>query len=135
MANPTQRMKRTDNIRGASTAADNSYNEDAGGMKQVGPILGYLINIPASANTAVNLPDRGTTVAFYNNSASIAYAAFGIDNTLANPASFATGIPLSPNAWTVLAAGPNVFFKVSAATVGAFLLSDDTYLAFKAEQS
>lgn len=62
----------------------------------------------------------------YNNASAVAWVALSTAAIGSAPSNFATGIPLPPNAWTLLASGENSFIRTSAATVGLYLVNDDT---------
>jgi hypothetical protein len=73
----------------------------------------------------------GTVIYFYNNSGTIAWATFGLTSMPAAPSGIANGIPLMPNAWTVLSVGTNNYARTSAATVGCYTIVDTTQCTLK----
>jgi len=78
-----------------------------------------------SAGTAIG---NGISLWIYNNSGSVAFINFGKTALPAAPSSLATGIPLKPNDWTYLNTGEYNFVRTSAATVGVYMIKDDTTL-------
>lgn len=129
------RKNRTNKGTGNDTGAIQSYeaNPYSGGKKslKVGPDFckqdtnAFISGRDVSAGGNI-LP--GSILYFYNNSATVAWVAISSASIGAAPTNFATGIPLPPNAWTVLSAGENQFVYSSASTVGLYDVKDDSNL-------
>lgn len=128
------RNKVTDKVRGTHKAADISYNEQAGGMKQVGPILGLLTRLGTfSISPAPLAPPfvNGGVIAFYNPTANTAWLSTSI--TAAPPpvpsAIESSSIALKPNDYTVLAL-PDGATQVACdvATVVMYFMEDDSLI-------
>lgn len=117
------RSKASNNRYSGHDATDYSFNQYAGGLKQVGPILGYL-QVLGAANSLLKV-EAGSLIALYNNSASTAFAKVGDPTTLTAPTGGADGICLRPNEYTIISVGPNNGLIASAATVFAYLIIDD----------
>lgn len=66
----------------------------------------------------------GSIIYFYNNSGTIAWAAFGLLANPSAPTGFTNGVPLLPNQWTILSVGTNNWVRTSAATVGCYEIVD-----------
>lgn len=128
-----QRQKDSSKTRGLHKAADISYNEQAGGLKQVGPILGKLKRL-FTVDAKKDLPagaKSGSVIAFYNPTAATAWLI--LHNEAGAPPTPAAGqedsIALKPNDYTVLALGKDVNSVISdVTTVVAFLIEDDSVL-------
>lgn len=67
-----------------------------------------------------------STLWIYNNSTSVAWVALSTAVIAGAPTGYANGIPLPPNSWSQLSSGPNSFIYTSAATVGTYIMNDDT---------
>jgi len=127
----SERSKDSDKTRGMHKAQDNAYNEQAGGFKQVGPIIGLLKRLYQfdAIKTLVEPCRRGAIIAIYNPTALTAWLT--ISETVADPAAPAIGevtsIALKPNDYTILAM-PEAATKIrcSEATAIAYLVMDDS---------
>jgi len=116
---------------GSNDIASAGYNARSGGHKNL--IIGPQLKIPASgtvtaaldASAGLQFP-AGTCFAIYNNGA-LAWATMSLTLPAA-PSSLATGIPLKANDWTYLSLGSNAYIRTSAATVGVYIIEDDTTL-------
>ena len=114
---------------GAITSA--THNAYAGAQKvlQVGPDFqkqgtnAYVSGQDFSTGGSVSPWD---TLWIYNNSSSVAWIALSTATIAAAPTGFSNGIPLPPNSWSQLSTGPNSFVYTSAATVGVYVMNDDT---------
>lgn len=132
-----QKVKRTPknmaNISQGDVTA-NTYNPRAGAQKTltVGPQLmtpngaTQVIGQDMSAAAVKVLP--GTALALYNNAGAVAWVAMNkaADAALTAPTGFTNAIPLKPNDWTYLNMGENDQMRTSAATVGVYIIEDDT---------
>ena len=119
---------------GANDIASMVANARAGANKvlPVGPQL----RTPAgatqvqgfTANTAALPLPPGTSLALFNNSATVAWVTMNkaADGALVAPTGIANAIPLKPNDWTYLNMGENDQIQTSAATVGCYIIEDDT---------
>ena len=114
----------TDMRQDTSSINSLKFNKYAGGDKVLN--IGPSLNILGPLNVAVGVP-QGAALWIYNNSGTVAYAAFGGPSVVA-PSSPANGIPLPPNSYTYLSAGENTFVIASAATVFGYQVIDDTIL-------
>jgi hypothetical protein len=117
------RAKAGNNKYDGMSGIDNSFNQQGGGFKVVGPILGNP-KILGSLGTAVGV-DLGSLVAVFNNSAAVAWAAIGPNNAVAAPAGGANGIALPPYAYTTIAMFDSNYIICSAATCFGYLIKDD----------
>lgn len=89
---------------------------------QMGSATAQVSGIDASAGIQMS---PGTTMWLYNNSGTVAWATMATTAPSA-PSSIATGIPLKPNDWTQLNMGEYSFLRTSAATVGVYIVADET---------
>jgi len=128
-----QRQKPSDKVAGSHKATDMSYNEQSGGLKVVGPILGVLKRLFAISGTQalVEPCQSGAILAIYNPTATTAWLT--VSETAAAPAVPAIGeassIALRPNDYTVLAMTPaTTQIRCSEATAVCYLVVDDSYL-------
>lgn len=117
------RSKSSNNRYSGHDATDYSFNQYAGGLKVVGPIVGYL-QVLGAANTLKRV-ETGSVIALYNNSGTAAFVKIGDPATLTAPTGGADGICLKPNDYTIISVGPNQGLIASAATVFAYLVVDD----------
>ncbi len=129
-----QRNKDTDKVRGTHKAADMSYNEQSGGSKVVGPILGLLTRLSTFSVSPAPLPApfvNGGVIAFYNPTAATAWLSIS-KTAIAPPAPGAaepSSIALKPNDYTILAM-PDGATQVACdvATVVIYFVEDDSYI-------
>ncbi len=116
---------------GSNDIASAGYNARSGGHKNL--IVGPQLKIPATGTVIAGLDasaglqfPAGTCFALYNNGA-LAWATMSMTNPAA-PSSIVTGIPLKANDWTYLGLGSLSWIRTSAATVGVYIIEDDTSL-------
>lgn len=124
-----ERKKAGIDTRGPQAIGEQRWNNDAGADKVL-PLNG-LFKTPylGAIGTAKEVTSgKGATVAVYNDSATTAYAATG-DSSVAAPTGPANGIAIPPFSYMYIAMGENLWVRGSAATVYAYELSDDTYIA------
>lgn len=81
-----------------------------------------LVAMDASAGLKLN---PGMSLWLYNNSGTVAWASMANSNPTA-PAGLTTGIPLKANDWTYLSLGEFSWLRTSAATVGVYIIADET---------
>jgi hypothetical protein len=128
----TERRKNSSKVRGLHKAADIAYNEQAGGLKVVGPILGKIKRLFATGITTDNpLPagvTSGAVIAFYNPNATTAWLILheGAGPTGTPSDTEATSIALKPNDYTVLALSSSVSIIKTDVNVIAYLVEDDS---------
>ncbi len=106
-----------------NTATDYAFNQKAGALKQLGPILGKVLNMGA-LNTAKDAGRQGALVAIYNNSGSTAFAKTG-NATVTAPTGGADGICLPPNEYTILALGTDTHVITNTATCFGYIIDDE----------
>lgn len=94
----------------------------------VGPELkkqpGVAIITAIDASTGISIPP-GSLLSIYNNGA-LAWVTMSQSAIGVAPSGLATGIPLKANDWTYLSMGENGYIRTSAATVGVYVISDET---------
>lgn len=140
----TQKVKRSPKntaALGSNDIASMVANARAGANKtlSVGPQLrtpaGATQVQGATANAAAVKYNPGTTLALFNNAATVAWATMNkvADGALTAPTGIANAIPLKPNDWTLLNMGENDQLQTSAATVGVYVIEDDTTFQVVAE--
>ena len=132
MSNRRTRSKPSDSVVGGTRATDMSYNEQSGGLKVVGPIVGQLTNKGAAPVAATELAvPNGAIMAFFNNSATVQFiqtAATAAE--LASAPLATTGVCLRPNDYTHVAIPDrHSFIRSSAATTIMYLVEDDSTYA------
>ena len=116
-------MKRVSNKSfDTNDAQSNSYNEPAGGFKQVniGPKLKYL-------GTAASATPIGTGKQLAIYSAALAFVTMG-NSSVASLALGSGGIPVLAGVWNYLSMGEDSHIIASAATVYIFEIVDDTFI-------
>lgn len=122
MAN--ERLKRTKpstKRSGLADSIDYSYNESAGAIKSLGPVMGKLIPLGnCFAGIAVG---SGKLIAVFNDGGNTEFIAMGITNP-AVPASPAIALP--SKSYTILATGDDTYVRGSAVHVLLYLIEDDT---------
>jgi hypothetical protein len=123
-----KRQKPTDKVIGY-TAQDLSYNDQAGAMKVLGPVMGVLTNLGAAptASTAMTF-SNGSLIALYNTDTATQFIQTS-DTAIGSAPLATTGICLPPAQYTIIAipAGHN-FIRSSSAAVIMYLIADDTIL-------
>lgn len=122
-----KRNKVKEKVVGQTVATDMSYNESAGALKHLGPILGKLL-IPGQALNAARGYDAGKLLAIYNNSASTVFYKTGPDATVTAPTGISDGAPLPPFAYTTVSLGDDRYIVSNSANAVAFEIEDDSYL-------
>lgn len=120
------REKAGNEIKGANRATDIAYNDAAGAAKVIGPLQGVL-KILGALNAGVQVPQKGATMAVFNNSAAVAFVALGAQ-TASAPSSPANGIPIPPYSYIYVCMGINQFIISNVATVFGYQVIDETYL-------
>jgi hypothetical protein len=118
------RSKASKDMYGGSVANDYAFNQQAGAIKTLGPILGNVSILGALSAAVDSTKAGGALIAVYNNSASTAFAKTGSSSVTA-PTSGADGICLPPNAYTIIALGSDTHIRCSAATCFGYLIQDD----------
>jgi hypothetical protein len=121
------RTKQGNNKYSGMDALDDSFNQQGGGFKVIGPILGNP-KILGALSAAVGV-DLGSIVAVYNNSAATAWAAIGPTSAVAVPTGGANGIALKPNDYTIIAMYNSNYIVCSAATCFGYLINDDLLMS------
>jgi hypothetical protein len=134
MSKKVKRTVKNQATLGSGDISSISFNQRSGGTKNlpVGPEL----RMPAgasqlagfTANGSAVQVNTGTIVMLFNNSASVAWVTMGKDSIASAPAGISTAIPLKPNDWTVLNMGENNRLQTSAATVGCYIIEDESSL-------
>lgn len=129
----TSRNTESRDTRGMNKAMDVAYNEQAGGLKVVGPILGlikrmFLLDIIRDVDAPMK---PGAVMAFYNPTAITAWLT--ISETAIDPAAPASAEPssiaLKPNDYTILALPQKATkLRSSDLTVVAYLMLDDSMI-------
>jgi len=124
------RQKDTEKTYGQHKATDIAFNEQSGGLKVVGPILGRLIRLTTATGAAQDLPEparSGAVIAFYNPTAAALWLT--ISTTAADPEVPAVGeansIALKPNDYTILAM-PEGTTKIRATSGAIVYLVEDS---------
>lgn len=132
MTNRRARSKPSDNLNGGTKALDMAYNEQSGGLKVVGPIVGQLTNkgaVPVAA-TGIDAPNA-SIFAFFNNGATVQFIQTAATTAELGAAPIATtGICLRPNDYTHVAIPDgHSFIRSSSAAVIMYLMVDDSTYA------
>ena len=119
-----RRNKSGASIRGQQHISENAWNEESGANKSL-PILGKLV--PMGAANTLQVIESGQTIAFFNNDTAVHFVSFGAQNPpVAAPTGCASGIPLVPKQFTVLASGEDMAFISDSALVFAYAVLDDS---------
>jgi hypothetical protein len=144
------RQSNGNNVQDPSSISALEFSKSAG-SKKVSEVGRHLLPIPyinlgsiaytTDASTAKKLPNAGTCLAVYNNSASLGSITLGSLPTTAptvlaagvTDASGNVGIPCAPNAWTYIACDVSTWVIASASTLLTFIIDDET--SIKAEVS
>ncbi len=133
MSDYKERQKEGSNAKGPNKALDNSYNEQSGGLKVVGPIVGQLTRLfVLDAVKSLAAPFKnGGVLAIYNPTANTAWLT--VSTTAADPAapsaSEASSIALKPNDYTHLAMPENATkVRCDTATAVCYLVEDDSFI-------
>lgn len=116
--------RKTSDALGSGDAVGQSYNKYAGAMKrvEVGPLLQVLGPINAKVTFKA-----GSSLWIYNNSATVGWIAlYSAQSADPTPSSLANAIACPPNSYMRVSAGLNTAIIGSAATLGAYLVVDDT---------
>jgi hypothetical protein len=125
MAANGKRHKPRDQVIGGNEAIDESYNNYAGALKQLGPIVGQLTPIGDASAAALNAT-QGALIAFYNPSGTVAYVKFGATNAVTAPTDGTNGIALVPNQYTIMPVPLGTPWFKASATAYAYLVADDS---------
>lgn len=116
--------RKTTDALGSGDAVGQSYNKYAGAMKRVE--VGPLLQILGPINAKVTFK-AGSSLWIYNNAATVGWVAlYSASASDPTPSSFANAIACAPNSYTRIAVGLNTAIIGSAATLGAYLVVDDT---------
>lgn len=134
----TKRSPKKQGVLGMADTASNTYNDRAGAVKSLS--VGPQYKIPAGqtttraldASAGIQMP-AGTSLALYNNSGTVAWVTMSSAAIGAAPSGLANGIPLIVNGWTYLNMGEHTNIRTSAATVGVYIVEDDTQLTVTPE--
>ena len=121
------------------TAASNTYNDAAGGQKNIDigpkflPISIGTGSWTTDATTARQM-QAGTSIAIYNTSATAYAVTFGQTSAVVAQAAGAVdaagnvGIPCAGSSWTYVAAGADTWLITSNAALLVFIIDDHTKL-------
>lgn len=129
MAKSNTRTLSSEKMSGISNIPANTYNDQAGAIKQLGPIVGKLIYV-GSVSTEREFDTGGKIIAFYNNSGSTLWVLTGAkasDLTALTP-SASNAIALRPNDYTHIALGTDRAVKASSANALAYIVEDDSFI-------
>lgn len=100
-----------------------AYNDPTGGLKTLN-LNGYLTVIGACGSAQQSPASK--LVAFFNNTTSVHFVAFGTTSSVAVPTGPANGIPIPPNSYMYLSTGPNNYFISDSSSVFAYAITDST---------
>lgn len=127
MTREKSRRKNSDKVRGVAKISDIVYNEQAGGNKVVGPILGQLTHLGVLDGTGAAFPQgKGAIIAFYNASGVTAFIRTDTAGGGAVP-TIADGIALKPDDYTMLTfENDQRFIRSSAADIVMYRIEDDS---------
>jgi hypothetical protein len=129
-----KRVSQNSSVMDSGAIAAAAFNAYSGADKVVmsGPDFKKIsTNNFTSGQTAnaAGIPVKvGGILWLYNNSGSVAWFVLSTDAAVGAPSSFSTGIPLAANSWFQVACGENSIVRTSAATVGVYIMNDDTTL-------
>lgn len=116
--------RKTTDALGSGDSTGHSYNKYSGGIKQVE--IGPLLQILGTLDTKKTFK-AGAQLWIYNNSATVGYVnLFVSTDATPTPSSLSNAIACAPNSYTKLAAGLNTAIIGSAATLGGYVVTDDT---------
>ena len=118
------RGKASQDAYGGSVAQDYSFNQEAGAIKSLGPILGR-VRIMGALNVAKNASKMGRLIAVYNNSAVTAFVATGTVSTLSAPTGGTDGICLRPFDYTVVVMSTDTWIISNVGTVFGYEIIDE----------
>lgn len=133
----TERKGKVENF-DPQVAASNSYNDPAGGQKnlQVGPKLLPIQTAPTtwttSATTATAV-SKGAQLAVYNNSGTLYGLRCGADNTVAAGAAGTVdangkvSIACKPNDWTYISVAKDNWIIAENAALQIYVIDDHTH--------
>ena len=127
-----ERSNQSRGTRGMHKAMDVSYNEQAGGLKVVGPVVGKLKRLFAGSSDLLEPYKPGGVVAFYNPTGATAWLTIGEAGAApaAPGAAQADSIALKPNDYTILAMPKDASaVNCDVNTVVAYLVEDDSVIA------
>lgn len=136
MSVPARKIKRSlsrQQVAGTADVLSTSFMTNAGVLKsaqQYGPefkktSVGGMSAIIATSPSTIN---PGTPIAVYNNTSSVQWLNMNRaeDGSLVAPSGLSNAIPLKPNDWTYLNMGENDTVQVSSASVGIYILTDNS---------
>ena len=123
MAKNYKRTNRTENVVGTK-ALDLAYNDRAGALKTLGPILGKVSML--GALNAAKGAEQGDLIAVYNNSGAVSFVKTGTTSAVTAPVGAADGVPVPPNSYIIIAMGEDNYIIASAATTFGYKILDDT---------
>jgi len=117
----------------ANAAASYQANSYSGGHKilAVGPEFlkqgtnAYVSGRDVSAGDVVT---PGSILYIFNSTNQVHWVALSTATIASQPTGITDGIPLSPNAWTILSAGENSFIRTDNSNIGLYDVKDDTNL-------
>ena len=118
-----RRSKPSSRRSGHSESIDYSFNDKAGGLKVVGPIMGSMVPLGA-ANSKLAV-GAGAVVALYNNDTAVHWLDVG-KSSVSSTAVGATAIALPPGQYTTISTGDNTHIIADSSKVFAYLIEDDT---------
>ncbi len=104
---------------------DYSFNQQAGALKMLGPIIGKLIPLGDGA-TARAMSQRGKLAAVYNTTAGTLFAKTG-DSTVAAPTGGTDSVCLPPLSYTIIALDQDTHVRTSASCF-VYEVVDDTHV-------
>ena len=120
------------NPKGLHKAANETYNEQSGTQKVLGPVLGVLTRLFSFSSSPQALTQpfaNGGLIALYNPTASTAWLTIGTGGTAPATPSASTGIALRPNDYTIIGT-PDKTARLACdvATVVAYVVEDNSYI-------
>jgi hypothetical protein len=124
---PKNIYRRVENEHTKDTQSLQSQMFDMLSGAQKGIDMGPALSILGELNSAAVHVGIGAQLRVFNNSASVAWVAFG-DSSLAAPTGGSDGIAIPPNSYVFVCSGEDDHVRASAATVFGYKASDDTTL-------
>lgn len=121
------RIKNSDKVRGVAKIADIVYNEQSGGNKVTGPIMGQLTFRQQMSGASEAFPQgKGSIVAFYNDGIATVWILTDTAAIAAIP-SIANAIALKPQDYTIMTFDNDQrFIRCSSANVAMYIIEDDS---------
>ena len=124
LQNPKRRTKQGQVDQGQIESIEHNSRAGARKVMQAGPQLEILGTLAAEKSIGY-----GRTVWVYNNAVAVGFVAFYEPGEAApTPQALATGIPVPPNSYIQLSSGNKSIIVGSAATLGVYLVVDDSYI-------